>query len=162
MSFSVISLVTITLIIFPTSNAFSILLNNNGFKQQIFLGRQSAIPRRTHVIVRRMDPRGVDDHAKQDGTIQVPTTSEVDAWFVSMKQWIGAIVVATTLWSSPAAIAPFLVDNSEHTSFRSSYNLIGVANAKDKASGSGSRVNKDPESLLRYGLPIQNKEVCQT
>jgi hypothetical protein len=27
------------------------------------------------------------------------------------------------------------------------------------ASGSGSRVNKDAESLLRYGLPIQNKEV---
>jgi hypothetical protein len=34
-----------------------------------------------------------------------------------------------------------------------------VANAKEMASGSGSRVNKDPESLLRYGLPIQNKEV---
>eukprot|EP00804_Cyclotella_cryptica_P000888 CCRYP_001116-RA/>CCRYP_001116-RA protein AED:0.17 eAED:0.17 QI:0/0.66/0.5/1/1/0.75/4/189/364 len=27
------------------------------------------------------------------------------------------------------------------------------------ASGTGSRVNKDPESLLRYGLPINNKEV---
>jgi hypothetical protein len=35
----------------------------------------------------------------------------------------------------------------------------GMAQAKEKASGSGSRVNKDPESLLRYGLPIQNKEV---
>lgn len=35
-----------------------------------------------------------------------------------------------------------------------------VAFAKEMASGSGSRVNKDPESLLRYGLPIQNKEVC--
>jgi len=31
-----------------------------------------------------------------------------------------------------------------------------VANAKEMASGSGSRVNKDPESLLRYGLPIPN------
>jgi len=31
--------------------------------------------------------------------------------------------------------------------------------AKEMASGTGSRVNKDPESLLRYGLPIQNKEV---
>jgi hypothetical protein len=33
------------------------------------------------------------------------------------------------------------------------------ASAKEMASGSGSRVNKDPESLLRYGLPIQSKEV---
>ena len=35
-----------------------------------------------------------------------------------------------------------------------------VASAKDKASATGSRVNKDPESLLRLGLPINNKEVC--
>jgi hypothetical protein len=34
-----------------------------------------------------------------------------------------------------------------------------AAFAKEMASGSGSRVNKDAESLLRYGLPIQNKEV---
>lgn len=34
-----------------------------------------------------------------------------------------------------------------------------VVNAKEMASGTGSRVNKDPESLLRYGLPINNKEV---
>jgi hypothetical protein len=41
----------------------------------------------------------------------------------------------------------------------SNVNLNMMANAKEMASGSGSRVNKDPESLLRYGLPIQNKEV---
>jgi len=34
-----------------------------------------------------------------------------------------------------------------------------TAMAKEMASGSGSRVNKDPESLLRLGLPINNKEV---
>lgn len=34
-----------------------------------------------------------------------------------------------------------------------------TAVAKEMASGSGSRVNKDPESLLRYGLPIVNNEV---
>ena len=34
-----------------------------------------------------------------------------------------------------------------------------VANAVEKASGTGSRVNKDAESLLRLGLPIKNKEV---
>ena len=33
--------------------------------------------------------------------------------------------------------------------------LRGVAQAKELASGSGSRVNKDPESLLRLGLPSQ-------
>jgi hypothetical protein len=31
--------------------------------------------------------------------------------------------------------------------------------AKEMASGSGSRVNKDAESLLRLGLPIKDKEV---
>ena len=36
------------------------------------------------------------------------------------------------------------------------YPTAFVANAKEMASGSGSRVNKDPESLLRYGLPIPN------
>ena len=35
-----------------------------------------------------------------------------------------------------------------------------VASAKDKASATGSRVNKDAESLLRLGLPINSKEVC--
>lgn len=35
----------------------------------------------------------------------------------------------------------------------------GSASASEMASASGSRVNKDPESLLRYGLPIDNKEV---
>jgi hypothetical protein len=41
-----------------------------------------------------------------------------------------------------------------------SNHLVNVAaNAKEMASGSGSRVNKDPESLLRYGLPIDSKEV---
>lgn len=34
-----------------------------------------------------------------------------------------------------------------------------VASAKDKASATGSRVNKDAESLLRLGLPIDSKEV---
>jgi peptidylprolyl isomerase len=34
-----------------------------------------------------------------------------------------------------------------------------AAVAKEMASGSGSRVNKDADSLLRYGLPIKNKDV---
>lgn len=35
--------------------------------------------------------------------------------------------------------------------------LRGVAQARELASGSGSRVNKDPNSLLRLGLPAQPK-----
>jgi cyclophilin family peptidyl-prolyl cis-trans isomerase len=67
--------------------------------------------------------------------------------------------MSALLWGSPAIIAeqaathqlPFgLSDVVEH-------NL--VASAKDKASATGSRVNKDAESLLRYGLPINSKEV---
>jgi len=67
--------------------------------------------------------------------------------------------MSALLWGSPAIIAeqsathqlPFgLSEVVEH-------NL--VASAKEMASGSGSRVNKDAESLLRYGLPINSKEV---
>ena len=49
--------------------------------------------------------------------------------------------------SSPPMVTQVLVDHST------------MASAKEKASGTGSRVNKDPESLLRLGLPIKNKEV---
>jgi len=35
--------------------------------------------------------------------------------------------------------------------------LIVDMQARELASGSGSRVNKDPNSLLRYGLPAQPK-----
>jgi cyclophilin family peptidyl-prolyl cis-trans isomerase len=37
--------------------------------------------------------------------------------------------------------------------------MSNVAVAKEMASASGSRVNKDADSLLRYGLPINSKEV---
>jgi len=59
-------------------------------------------------------------------------------------------IFAATLWSAPVANMPVLQPTPE-TSF--------VANAKEMASGTGSRVNKDAESLLRYGLPIKNNEV---
>lgn len=61
-----------------------------------------------------------------------------------------ALVVGSTFWAAPAALAPY------HTV----QNTVGVASAIEKASGSGARVNKDADSLLRYGLPINNKEVC--
>ena len=73
---------------------------------------------------------------------------------------IRSIVTATTAltigWWSSSIVASYLPQayDNHHNPI-----IINVASAKEMASGSGSRVNKDPESLLRYGLPIQNKEV---
>jgi hypothetical protein len=75
-------------------------------------------------------------------------------------QSIRSIIITTTFISlgwwctttSSSMINVPLVHNSIHDNY--------IVNAKEMASGSGSRVNKDPESLLRHGLPIQNKEVC--
>jgi len=73
--------------------------------------------------------------------------------------------MSALLWGSPTMLAeqasthqyqfPFgLNDVIEH-------NVMANAGggAQDKASATGSRVNKDPESLLRLGLPINNKQV---
>lgn len=57
-------------------------------------------------------------------------------------------VLTASLWSAPA------ISFLDHLP-------TNTAVAKEMASGSGSRVNKDPESLLRLGLPIDNKEVRQ-
>ena len=51
------------------------------------------------------------------------------------------------LWATPVPLTPQLPGSPY------------IANAVEKASGTGSRVNKDAESLLRLGLPIKNKEV---
>ena len=77
-----------------------------------------------------------------------------------MVKSIRSIVTATTAltigWWSSSIVASYLPQayDNHHNPI-----IINVASAKEMASGSGSRVNKDPESLLRYGLPIQNKEV---
>lgn len=57
-------------------------------------------------------------------------------------------VMTAFLWGTPGVL-------SEHNNLP----FVDVANAVEKASGTGSRVNKDAESLLRLGLPIKNKEV---
>lgn len=67
------------------------------------------------------------------------------------------MALAAALWTAPALMAgtmdqfPSAASNDVFAS--------SIASAKEMASGSGTRVNKDPESLLRYGLPIKNKEV---
>ena len=73
-----------------------------------------------------------------------------------IKGALSGIALAASLWAAPIVIviAPMANYHSNNVVIASS-----VANAKEMASGSGTRVNKDPESLLRYGLPINNKEV---
>ena len=67
--------------------------------------------------------------------------------------------MSALLWGSPGMIA------EQATTHQLPFGLNGVveqhvvAGAKDKASATGSRVNKDAESLLRLGLPINSKEV---
>lgn len=66
--------------------------------------------------------------------------------------------LAAAIWSGPSAV----VGPASNSDFLpEGITSSVVANAKEMASASGARVNKDPESLLRYGLPINNKEVRQ-
>jgi hypothetical protein len=68
---------------------------------------------------------------------------------------VASALVAGALWAAPAATT-HVVWPIHHSWFATT----SIASAKEMASASGSRVNKDAESLLRYGLPINNKEVC--
>jgi hypothetical protein len=70
--------------------------------------------------------------------------------------------MTATLWGSPALLAEQALNSQQHLPPMVSHMLVDksmIANAREKASGTGSRVNKDPESLLRLALPIKNKEV---
>mmetsp|Transcript_19260 Transcript_19260/g.32512 ORF Transcript_19260/g.32512 Transcript_19260/m.32512 type:complete len:463 (-) Transcript_19260:124-1512(-) len=84
----------------------------------------------------------------------VDTIESIDA---TVKGALSGMALAAALWTAPALMAgtmdqfPSVVSNDAFSS--------SIASAKEMASGSGTRVNKDPESLLRYGLPIKNKEV---
>ena len=104
-------------------------------------------------------PRTVPIYAtkpsQNDNNIVVDTLEAVDA---TVKGAMSGMALAAAFWVAPATMAgpitsnfPGVADNVMATS---------VASAKEMASGTGTRVNKDPESLLRYGLPIDNKEVC--
>jgi len=82
----------------------------------------------------------------------------------NMQGAISATLLAGAIWASPAATAFIMLPQESQNPFlneiliRTSTSV--VADAKEMASGSGSRVNKDPESLLRLGLPIpKDKEV---
>jgi len=85
-----------------------------------------------------------------------------------LKGAFAASVLTAALWTSPSLMNIDQQYNSisntnnvnHHTFMWNSVQSTLVADAKEMASGSGSRVNKDPESLLRYGLPIpKDKEI---
>lgn len=73
---------------------------------------------------------------------------------------VGAALASSLAWN--ANVMTFDL-SSVSVSHENTNNLISWnsnrVEAREMASGSGSRVNKDAESLLRYGLPIQSKEV---
>lgn len=67
-----------------------------------------------------------------------------------------ATLLAGAIWASPTILNNVNTDNV----FLQDIQSFTRVEAKEMASGSGSRVNKDPESLLRLGLPIpKDKEV---
>lgn len=78
-----------------------------------------------------------------------------------VKAIMASTFMAAALWASPpAALFNTLDGSSSSSNMMNEIRTTIVADAKEMASGSGSRVNKDPESLLRYGLPIpKDKEV---
>ena len=80
------------------------------------------------------------------------STNDNEFSLVTLSRNVGKVVasaaVSAALWGSD--LAPFAQQQMMQ---------VQPVQAVEKASGSGSRVNKDAESLLRYGLPIQNKEV---
>jgi hypothetical protein len=81
-----------------------------------------------------------------------PLTSLLLETHKQAQKAVTAVFVAGALWAAPATMSQVPVLNTPNP-------MTMVAFAKEMASASGSRVNKDPESLLRYGLPIDNKEV---
>ena len=81
-------------------------------------------------------------------SLRPETTTTKAAWKDAIGKAVASGFVAASIWSAPSL--PFVPAEMQ-----------SVAVAKEKASGSGSRVNKDADSLLRYGLPIKNKEVSR-
>jgi hypothetical protein len=90
-----------------------------------------------------------------------------------IKSAFAATFLAGAIWAAPSAFVASTnleyndgaIHNSNNNHYPTPLFLNGIrssvaAEAKEMASGSGSRVNKDAESLLRYGLPIpKDKEI---
>jgi hypothetical protein len=85
----------------------------------------------------------------------VDTIELIDA---TVKGALSGMALAAALWTAPTLMAGTMMDRFPSVASTDVF-ATSIASAKEKASGTGTRVNKDPESLLRYGLPINNKEV---
>ena len=82
--------------------------------------------------------------------------NNVDDINAKIKGALSGLALAASLWAAPAAV---IEPMANYFPMNNVVISASMANAKEMASGTGTRVNKDPESLLRYGLPINNKEV---
>ena len=92
--------------------------------------------------------------SRQNVQVAASNDAESDSWQNQVGKFVATGLVTASLWAAPAMVQNTFVGMDAPQILTSS-----VANAKQMASASGSRVNKDPESLLRYGLPINSKEV---
>mmetsp|Transcript_31710 Transcript_31710/g.63476 ORF Transcript_31710/g.63476 Transcript_31710/m.63476 type:complete len:466 (+) Transcript_31710:55-1452(+) len=97
--------------------------------------------------------------SKSTSLFSVKNGSPIESIDNSVRNTISGLAVAAALWTAPATMAGNINSISPGTVTGNSMIASSMASAKEMASGSGSRVNKDPDSLLRYGLPIMNKEV---
>lgn len=86
---------------------------------------------------------------------QEDSSSSTPSWQNVARHAFATAAVTASLWSAPAFMASTGVNSNPNMPFATQTTAV----AKEMASGSGSRVNKDPDSLLRYGLPINSKEV---
>jgi len=78
----------------------------------------------------------------------------------NVKGVMAATLLAGSLWTSPSALVSMASSGHDNPMWLDGITSSVVADAKEMASGSGSRVNKDADSLLRYGLPIpKDKEI---
>jgi hypothetical protein len=119
------------------------------------------------------------DGTVRDGPLSHKTTPLAPSFLEqAVSKSFATMVLAASVWCAPAMLASVMVPTTPSLSLMAHKPTTtvqqqwqqqqqqlsfgsggGTAFAKEMASGSGSRVNKDPESLLRYGLPISNPEV---
>jgi hypothetical protein len=94
-------------------------------------------------------------------TLDAAKKSEDDVG-LSLAKFCTTAAMTAFLWGSPPMIAQQASTHNFPLLNGNAIQQMTVASARDKASATGSRVNKDPYSLLRLSLPIKNKEVCVT
>jgi len=108
------------------------------------------------------------NHASKDENHEGHTSNVQQHASAALKKVLATATMTAAVWAGPTLLADqaVVVMQQHQSTSSSSSNFMerlvvdnNVANAVEKASGTGSRVNKDAESLLRLGLPIKNKEV---